>query len=71
MTDTKSGWRTAGDWINRAFGVVALWFAAQYLGDAIGGVGVPASAIKGTVWILIALIMLAPDLWKRVRPRKR
>ena len=67
---TKAKWRTALDWINRAFGVVALWFAAQYLGDAVGGEGLPASAIKGGVWILIALIMLAPDVWKLVGPRK-
>ena len=67
----KSRWRTALNWLNRAFGVIALWFASQYLGDAFGGRDAQTNAIKGVVWVLIAMIMFAPDMWLLVRPRKR
>ena len=57
-------------WINRALGVVALWFASPYLGDAFGVTEFAANVIKGTVWVPIAMIMFAPDLWRFVRTRK-
>ena len=66
----RSTRQTMFRWLNRALGVVALWFASQHLGDAFGGVDLPATAIKGGVWVLIAMVLLAQDLWVLVRPRR-
>ncbi len=58
----KSTTRKLLRWWHIIFGVVASFFALQYLQDGLSNGGESGDIIKGCVWVAMALFMIVPEL---------
>lgn len=63
----KKTTRNALRWWHLAFGIVAVFFAFQYLHDGLAEGGAASDRAKGFAWIAIALLMIVPELIRRRR----
>jgi len=57
-------------WWHIIFGVVAVFFAIQYLRDGFGDAGANADRVKGFVWVALALFMIVPEFIRRRRQER-
>ncbi len=52
-------------WWHIIFGIVAVFFAAQYLQDGLAEGGSTPDKVKGGIWVALAIFMIVPELFRR------
>ena len=52
-------------WWHIIFGIVALFFASQYLQDGFTEGGATSDRVKGYAWVALAILMVVAELMRR------